>query len=212
MPTGRTMRNRTAVLFAGALLLCLTPFSRADEPKAGKEEKEKVENPTYKHWAAFKAGATVTHREKIKFPSDSEEGERYHEGTLVKDTTYKLLEVTPEKAVVEVVEAEHGRGSLQESAPFKITYFAKIRKGLGTPKEGFAKHKQEDVEVEAHGKKYQATLVETTSKSGQVTRTQQVWLNDEIPGGIVKDHKVQKHNDDVISESTLEVLKFSKGD
>src|SRR5580692_5724797 len=158
-----TMRKWTAFGCAvGALLFANLATVRAeDQPPEGM-----IVNPIYKHWSAFQPGTSVTRREKVKFPAQSEEGQRYHEGTLVKDVTYKLLSVNPQKVVVEVVEAEHGRGSLQESAPFKITYFAHIKKGLGTPKESFAHHKQEDVEVEAHGKTYKATLVETTHKIG----------------------------------------------
>jgi hypothetical protein len=200
------MRNWAAFICAvGALL-----FTGLAELRAEDQPEGMIVNPIYKHWAAFPPGTGVTRREKVKFPAQSEEGQRYHEGTLVKDVTYKLLSVTPEKVVVEVVEAEHGRGSLQESAPFKITYFAHIKKGLGTPKEGFAHHKQEDVEVQAHGKTYKATLVETSHKIGPEMHDQKVWLSDEVPGGIIKETKTQKHGDEVISESTLEILQFHK--
>jgi hypothetical protein len=203
------MRTVSAVCCAGGLLvLCLASSlgARAEEPA----REEMVNNPIYKHWSAFKVGTTVTRREKVKFPSKSEEGQRYHDGTLVKDVTHKLVEVTPEKVVVEVVEAEHGRGSLTESAPFRITYFSHIKKGLGTPKENFAHHKQQDVEVEAHGKKYQGTLVETSYTRGPVAYSQNIWLSDDMPGGIIKEVKTQKQGDEVLSESTLEVLKFTK--
>jgi hypothetical protein len=45
----------------------------------------------------------VTLKEEVRFPADFEEGQRYHESKLVKDTTYKLHEVSPQKAVVEVI-------------------------------------------------------------------------------------------------------------
>ena len=72
---------------------------------------------------------------------------------------------------MEVIEAEHGHGSLQENAPFKITYFAHVKKGSGSPKSLYSHHKQEDVEVEAHGKTYKATLVETTHEHGGASRS-----------------------------------------
>jgi hypothetical protein len=199
------MRNSAALRSTLAILLSLALAQvcalHADEPK-----KEMVDNPVYKHWAAFKVGTTVTRREKVKLPADSEEGQIQPEQTLVKDNVYKLLEVTPQKVVVEVTEMEHGRGSIQESAPFKLIYFSHMRKGLGTPKESFEKHKQEDVEVEVHGKMYKATVVETTQKIGPVTKYQKVWLSDEVPGGIIKDIKSQKHGNDMMSESTLELV------
>jgi hypothetical protein len=204
----RAMRNWAAIHCAvGLCVIAGTSFVRADDRPAG----EMVDNPIYKHWAAFKAGATVTMRERVKFPAQSEEGIRYPEGTLVKDTTYKLLSVNPQRVVVEVTEAEHGRGSLQENAPFKITYYAKVKKGLGSPKSLYSHHKQEDVEVQSHGKTYRATLVETTHEHGPASRSQRIWISDQIPGGIVKEEKVQKQGGEIVSQSTLEILKSHNG-
>jgi hypothetical protein len=202
----RTMRSCGKLRFGGGMLLLLASAGLAN---VAAQDKDMVPNPVFKHWSAFKVGTTVTLREKVKFPPDSEEGQRYHESTLIKDTTYKLLEASPQKVVVEVIEMEHGRGSLQESAPFKIIYFPEVKKNTGTPKESFASHKQsEDVKVTVHGKAYNATLVETVHKAGPITRTHQVWLSDEIPGGTLKDARSQKSGNQLISESTLEVLSF----
>jgi hypothetical protein len=38
-----------------------------------------------------------------------------------------------------------------------------------------------------------------------LTRTHQVWLSDEVPGGILKDVRSPKEGEKVISESTLEI-------
>jgi hypothetical protein len=199
--------SSTLFLIAGLYLLFLSTTAQTVLGQ-GKGEEEMIANPSFTHWSAFKVGATVTRREKIKFPADSEEGQRYPDHTLVKDTSYKLLEVTPAKAVVEVIESEYGRGLIEESAPFKISYLAKMKKGLGSNKENFAKHKEEEVEVKILGKTYKATLVDTLHKNGPLTRIHQVWLSDEVPGGILKDVRSQKEGDKVISESTLEIVSF----
>jgi hypothetical protein len=191
----------------GLLLLAFAGTSGLSAQEGGKEET--VDNPIYKHWSAFKVGATVTRREKVKFAADSLEAQMHPDHTLVKDTTIKLIEVTAKKVVVELTESEHGRGYIRENAPIKLIYFAHIKKGLGTPKESFAKHKQEDVEVKIKSKTYKATLVDTTHKHGDVIRSQQIWLTDEVPGGILKDIKIQKKGDQLISESTLEVLSYN---
>lgn len=196
----------------GLLLLGLVaaPSVNAQE---GKEKGEEIDNPIYKHWSKFKVGATVVRREKVKFSADNPEAQRHPEGTLVKDTTITLLEVTAKKVVVQYVEAEHGRGFVRENAPVKLTYFAHIKKGtLSTPKEDFTKHKQEEVEVTLKHKgksiTYKTTLVDTTFTLGGITRSQQIWLSDEVPGGIVKDHRSQKKGDKTLSESSLEVLSY----
>ena len=109
-----------------------------------------------------------------------------------------------------MIESEHGRGYVRENAPIKLIYFAKVKKGMGTPKENFAKHKQEDVEVKIKTKTYKATLIDTTHKrSGDLVREQKIWLSDEVPGGILKDVKTQKKGDQLITESTLEVLSYT---
>jgi hypothetical protein len=200
------MRTIGAWVAVSGLILLFGPVARVEVYADDKDAAEMEDNPIYKHWSAFKVGASVTRREKVKFPPESEEGQRYHQHTLIKDTTYKLIESTPEKAVVEVTEMEHGRGSITESAPFKIIYLAKIKKGQGTPKEGYSKHEEKDVEVEIKGKTYKATLLETVHSSGNVTKARSVWLSDEIPGGILKDTYSQKEGDKVLSESSLEVL------
>jgi hypothetical protein len=200
------MRSCGKMRFGGGVLLLLASAGLAN---VAAQDKDMVPNPIFKHWSGFKEGTSVTLREKVKFPADSEEGQRYHESTLIKDTTYKLLKVMPKEVVVEVIEMEHGRGSLQESAPFKIIYFPLVKKSTGTPKESFASHKQtDDVKVTVHGKTYDATMIETVHKGGGITRTHQVWLSDEIPGGTLKDARSQKRGNEVISESTLEVLSF----
>jgi hypothetical protein len=206
------MRNLSMMCCVAGLFVLLglsgSTSLKAEEPKKEEPKDELVANPIYKHWAAFKVGATVTRREKVKFPADSEEGRIHPDQTLVKDITYTLKDLTPEKAVVEVVETEHGRGSLQENAPFKITYLANFKKGLGTPKGDFTKHKEEDVEVEVHKKTYKGKLIETTHKIGDILYTQKIWISDDIPGGIIKDEKTQKQGDTVLSSSTLEILNF----
>jgi hypothetical protein len=210
------MQNRTTLWHVSGLVLLLVGLISFINPRAEAQEvKEKgdkvvmVDNPIYKHWAAFKVNATVTRREKVKFPHETTEGRLYPENTLVKDVTYKLLSVTPEKAAVEVTESIHHRGYVQESAPFKLIYSSHVKKGSGTAKEGFTKHKQEDVEVKVRGKTYKATLVETSYTVGPMTHTQHIWLSNEIPGGIVKDVKTQKEGDKVVTQSTLEVLSYA---
>ena len=43
----------------------------------GADADDLVPNPRYKGWADFKPGATVTHKEKTRFPAGSPEGKYY---------------------------------------------------------------------------------------------------------------------------------------
>src|SRR5262245_20053723 len=115
-----TLRNRWFLL-AGATLLCLlAPAWSADD------KDEMVENPQYKFWSGFKPGATAVHVEKVTLSGP----DRKHapDGVDVKEITYKLLESTPEKVVVQVVVLDHEFLGLIEAAPTKSIYPAKVKK------------------------------------------------------------------------------------
>jgi hypothetical protein len=200
------MRGFSTVVCVGGLFLVLglTGMSTLGAQEGAKGDM--VPNHIYKHWSNFKVGTSVHRKETVKFAPDSEEGSYYPEHTLVKEAKYKLTNLTAEKAVVEVYEEEHGRGFLKVSAPVKMIYFATMKKGQGTPKESFTKHKQEDVNFDWNGKTYKATLIETSYKIGPETSSQKIWLSDEIPGGILKDTKSRQRGDKIITESTEEVV------
>src|SRR5262249_56361564 len=71
-----------------AALVCL-----ALATARGADADDLVTNPRYKGWADFKPGATVTHKEKTRFPAGSPQGKYYPEGVDERDITYKLVSV-----------------------------------------------------------------------------------------------------------------------
>jgi hypothetical protein len=97
-----------------SLALAVTFVIGTVDKAARAAEDEMVPNPPYKHWSAFKVGTTVTQKERIKFAEGSEEHDFYAGGVHEKDIVYTLIEVTPAKAVVQVVFTEYGAGSITE--------------------------------------------------------------------------------------------------
>ena len=80
------MRKVAALRYAGGLFLLVGLVCVSSSWAEEEDKKETVVNPAYKHWAAFKVGATVTRREKVKFHTDSVSAQQHHEKTLNRDT------------------------------------------------------------------------------------------------------------------------------
>src|SRR5262249_55062514 len=115
----------------------------------GADPDELVANPRYKGWADFKPGATVTHKEKTRFPVGSPQGKYYPEGVDERDITYKLVSVSPDKVVVETVVLDYELLSQVQAAPTRIIYPAKVKRAHveGAREQLQVKEGKEDVEV-----------------------------------------------------------------
>jgi len=193
------------------LIVVTTCVALAGPSLAVAADEEMVANPPYQHWSAFKVGSTVTQKEKVKFAKNSDEAEYYPGGVHEKDLTYKLLEVTPEKVVVELTVTDYGVGQTTEMAPSKVTFPAKVRKGhSGTLKEAIETFKEGHEEVKVLGKTFRCEYVEITDKSDDETFYHKTWSSDEVPGGIVKGIRTLKKGNTTVSESEEMVVNFHK--
>jgi len=199
------MRRILNLMMAAILLL------GAMESAVRAADDEMVTNPPYKHWSAFKVGTTVTQKEHVRFAKSSDEADYYPGGVREKDATYTLLEVTPEKAVVQLTIVEYGHGSTTELAPSKITYPAKVKKEhVSTSKEEIETFKEGDEDVNVLGKTIRCHWVEIIDQDGDETYYHKVWDSDEVPGGIIKEIRSQKKGNAVISESDHAVVSYQK--
>jgi len=133
-----------------------------------------IDNPEYQRWSAFKPGAFV----KFKMVSEAS-------GTKTEMAqTVKLVEVSPTRAVVEVVMVAGGQTlpAQKRDVPAKVKSEpagdAKAAKAA-KPAEG-----SEDLEV--GGKKVKTTWVESTVETGGNKTVAKVWQAKGVPGGTVK--------------------------
>jgi len=173
----------------------------------GADADDLVTNPRYKGWANFKPGATITHKEKTRFPTGSPSGKYYPDGVDERDISYKLVSVTPEKIVVETVVTDYELLSQVEAAPTRIIYPAKVKRAYVEEAHEQLKVKEGKEDVEALGKTYKCEWYETTrtTADGEVV-TRKRWIAAEIPGGIVKELTVTRRGNQVIAETTTTVL------
>lgn len=166
-------------------------------------EGDLIPNPPYKHWAAFKPGTTVTLKQIVRegtpnaAASPSEETEQLN--------AFKLLEVTPEKVVVEQISSDIENGSIVEQAPVKLIFPAKVDKKYA--KGGVAREKltsfKEGLESVKHDKgDAKCQLVESSIKNGDEESISRQWSCDDVPGGIVKEVITKKIGGKVAYETT----------
>ena len=187
---------------AVAALGCLAlATARADDAD------DLVTNPRYKGWADFKPGATVTHKELTRFPAGSPEGKYFPRGVDERDVRYKLVSLTPDRAVVETVVLDYELLSQVEAAPTRIIYPAKVKRAYVEEAHEHLKVKEGKEDVEVLGKTYKCEWYETTrmTADGEVA-TRKRWIAAEVPGGIVKEVSVTKKGNQVIAETMTTVL------
>ena len=150
-----------------------------------------VDNPAYKAWAPYKPGSYVTKSGKTEMTLPT--GVR----TTGTQITMKLLEVTPDKVVVELSMTLTTGGRKVEPPVVKQEFPAKVEKGYEYLPQDTAMTKPEisDVKtgtdtVEINGKSLETTTYEATAKStrnGRETVSHfKIWRNETIPGGVVK--------------------------
>jgi hypothetical protein len=183
---------------AAALLALVAP--------AGAQDKEMTDNPFYGFWSKSKVGASITMKETTKTVGPDKTTDED-----VKVITSKLVALTKDKAVVETVVTEGEVFGFIESAPTKHIYPAKMSKEV---LDDFVKEwgaKSEDTTVTVDGKEYKVKVVtgNTKGKDGDEV-LHKVWLSDEVPGTIAKRTRVTKVKGEVVAETTLELVKFSK--
>jgi hypothetical protein len=163
-------RSPAAVLLAILVASAVAPGASA----------ESIDSPIYKSWARHKVGTTITH------VSVTEARGRKIETT----TTYKLLELTDEKAVIETTVVSDATGTKVEQAPTtsqvkrEFVLLAGVKKGeIGKPR-GVLKRGEETLSVA--GRRYKAHWYDTKGQTEVGESFTRTWLSDEVPQKILK--------------------------
>ena len=170
---------------------------------------EMVDNPQYKHWAAFKPGAMTKHQ----MTNTSNVSDK--EMTTKMTTTMTLKELTPEKAVIEVAAEtvvngqEMAMPARTQEIPAKV---AQSAAGLPAAPPGVTvtKKGEGDEEIAVGDKKYKAHWIEYQMSSDQFEATSKAWTAAEVPGGLLK--SVTDSTKPIKSKSTMELVEFKTGE
>jgi hypothetical protein len=172
------------------------------------EGDEMVENPHYKHWAKFKPGSTTTVLEKTVL-SGAEKSE-LPDGIDEKTITTKLLKVSPESVVVEVVVTDHDFLKNVESAPTKTIYPAKVKKSYLQAALHGANPKFGKETITLMGEKFECATITGTEKKEGSEVAHEIWVSETVPGGIVKHTRVTKQDGKVVADTIIELKAYKK--
>jgi hypothetical protein len=172
------------------------------------QDKQQADNPFYKFWSKSKIGDSVTLKEVTKLTGPAAGGETG--GDEVKLVSHKLVELTPEKAVVETVVTEGEVFGYVQSAPTKHIYPAKMSKEVLEEliKETGAKGVEKTVKV--GDKELKVLYLTGTMTKGDEEVAFQIWLSDEVPGKIARRVRTTKLKGEAVAETTIEVVNFKK--
>ncbi|MBF0407176.1 MAG: hypothetical protein HQM10_07475 [Candidatus Riflebacteria bacterium] len=142
---------------------------------------DEIDNPMYQKWATFKVGTAAKYKQVTEAAGNKTESE----------IVYTLVELTPEKAVVEMSGSMVIMGNKTEMPKTKMEHMAKVKKiempaQVATETVEAAKPKVSEEEVEVPAGKIKCSLTETEAKVGEGAVYSKIWSSDEVPGTMVK--------------------------
>lgn len=169
--------SKWAQCVALVLITSLTSLSSAQEATT----QELVENQQYQSWAKHKPGTQVNASMTMNV-----------QGQQIKsEITQKLVEVTPEKAVIEVSTKMNVPGvnvppqTQKQEVPAKV---AASKADISALPEGVTGEVKEvgNEKVTIDGTEYDCKVSEFTGEQNGVKMTGKVWSSMELPGGTAK--------------------------
>ena len=126
---------------------------------------QEAENPDYLAWTGFKAGSWV----KLRIRSGASE----------KEVTIRLVQVTPDRVVVERdTRTRLGTRTVSE-APYLETIPARKARAGTVVREG-------EEEVEAGGRRLRTKVLELDQRDGERVLRVKLWASPDVPGGAVR--------------------------
>ncbi|MGC4030620.1 MAG: hypothetical protein QM754_02565 [Tepidisphaeraceae bacterium] len=179
-----------------AVLACLiAPIARADDAKP---------NPEYEAWAKCKPGATVTIKGSTETAGNKMEN----------SVTTKLLEVTPEKAVVESTITMEMMGQKMPQPPQKrdvpkTFVMPKPHAVPGQPEQKAPEPKIGEETITVAGKEYKCKTTEIELNQNGMKVHSKTWTSDQVPGGMVK--MTSDATGAVSAKTTMELVEYKDG-
>ncbi len=163
---------------------------------------EKIKNPEYEMWSKFKVGAMA----KV-------EGKTVAAGQESKQVMVtKLVELTPEKAVVETTIEMEMAGQKMAMPAQKRDVPAEIDKPNADPNAGpapAAKSKESQETIAVAGKSLDCKVTETVFEQAGTKSVAKLWACPDVPGGMVKTEA--RSTGSMESTTTMTLVEFSTG-
>lgn len=160
---------------------------------------EMVDNPVYQSWAKYGVGTTAVYKSTADMA-----------GTQTASTiTYKLAELTPEKAVIEMATSMEVAGQKIDTPAQKMDYPAKVEKTEGKPADAPpADLKNSEEKLETAAGAFACKVMEMVIAQQGSEGNTKVWSSDEVPGTLVKSET--KLTKPVATSTTIELISLDK--
>ena len=165
-----------------------------------------IENPQYKAWANFKVGTRIVSRGSSV--QSVERGEEKGEVKTDVEIQQELVQLTPEKAVVDTTTKATQDGNAKPMQLRKIVFPRMVAKeevdelGKGFDPTLLDRVTEQSVTVPAGT--FKAKVIEFEKRQGKNTVKVKSWFSYEVPGGTVKQESESG------SKTTLELVKIDK--
>lgn len=184
------------ILCALVLLVGCVSMARAEE--------KSVDNPAYPVWAKQKVGTTLTVKNVTEAAGQKTE-------SLM---TYKLLEIKPEKVVLEItsktilmgMEFAGPPSKMEIEKTTKVTVDPKAQEAAEKAKKNYATTNGEET-LKIGGKDYKCKWSKVKGATDGVEYESTTWTSDEIPNLMVKMNS-KSTGKDINSTTTIEVTEF----
>ncbi len=160
-----------------------------------------ADNPMYQSWSKFKVGAMAKYQQISEMMGNKTESE----------IIYTLVELTPEKAVVEMSGSTTVAGNKMEMPKTRMEHAAKLNVDGAAASAAApvnADTKQGAEEIDAAGGKIKCTTVETNITQGESVITSKVWSSEDVPGTLVK--SVNSMEKPMKTTTTLTLIEMKK--
>lgn len=201
-----------AGLLGASLFLMAADASHPPEPA----------NPEYQQWSHFKPGTYVTLEREVFEHGENRvgvvEAMAHPPHAAVMRINTKLVDLNPDKAVLEETRIDLGEGSETEMPADKVTLFANgeisnAKESLWEkpPKQETVKETEGDEDLTVMGNKIKPHWVETSVKTGPELSWSKDWLSDDVPGGLVKEDTKKTWNGKLLVESKSKVIDYKLG-
>lgn len=196
-------RNVRGLCLAAVFCLIFTGASRASD--------ELVANPFFSYWSGFKPGSVAVHVERTRL--SGEDGGAVPGGVEEKRIAYKLIEVGPERVVLEMVVTEQELLGYVQASPTRYIYPAKIKKShLDRIIEETGVTVGEEV-LTLDGKEHKCkTLTATVKRADGEQIESKMWLSAEVPGHVIKRIRTTRQNGELVAETTTVLESHTKAD
>ncbi len=211
-------RPTLSAAILGSSLLCASFLLMAADDSHPPEPA----NPEYQQWTHFKPGTYVTLERMVYEHRENNvgvvEAMAHPPHAAVMRINTKLVDLNPEKAVLEETRVDLGEGSETEMPPDKVTLFANgevsnAKESLWEkpPKQETVKETEGDEDLTVMGNKIKTHWVETSVKTGNEMSWSKDWLSDDVPGGLVQEDTKKTWNGKLLVESKSKVIDYKLG-